>query len=107
GQWIDMALLEAVSPFFAQQFLDYTVTGRVPEPLGNRAVDCAPQGVYPTFGTDCWLAVTVRDEHDFAGLCSVIGREDFEDDRSLETIEGRRARHDEIDDAIRAWAATP
>jgi len=104
GQWIDMALLEAVSPFFAQQFLDYTVSGRVPEPIGNRAHDCAPQGIYQTAGSDCWVAITVRDEHDFAGLGSVIGREDLAGDDGLQAVEGRRARHDELDEAIRAWA---
>lgn len=106
GQWIDMALLEAVAPFFSQQFLDYAVTGKVPEPLGNRARDCAPQGVYPTAGTDCWLAIAVRDAHDFAGLCSVIGRDDLQDDDTLQSLAGRQARHDEIDEAIRGWAAT-
>ena len=54
GQWIDMSLLEAVGPFFAQEFLEYAVTGHDPEPIGNRSKMYAPQGVYPAAGTDCW-----------------------------------------------------
>ncbi|MCK9520762.1 MAG: CoA transferase [Dehalococcoidia bacterium] len=105
GQWIDMALLEAVAPFFSQQFLEYTVEGRVPEPIANRHRVHAPQNVYSTVGRDCWLALTVRDEAEWAGLCQVIGREDLANDPGLQSAEGRRARQDEIDDAIRAWAA--
>ena len=73
--------------------------------MGNRSNRYAPQGVYPTVGDDCWLAVCVRDEDDFAALCGVIGRDDLAKDASLQTAEGRRARHDELDEAIAKWAA--
>jgi crotonobetainyl-CoA:carnitine CoA-transferase CaiB-like acyl-CoA transferase len=36
GQWVDMSLLEAVGPFFAQPFLEYTTSGELPEPRANR-----------------------------------------------------------------------
>ncbi|MCC7366675.1 MAG: CoA transferase [Dehalococcoidia bacterium] len=103
GQWIDMALLEAVNPFIAQQFLEYSVTGAVPQPMGNRSAVYSPQDVYPTFGTDCWLALTVRDGEEWDGLCTVLGRDDWKQDDSLRSAEGRRARAAEIDEAIRTW----
>lgn len=104
GQWIDLAMLEAVAPFFGQQLLEYTVEGRAPEPRANRHRTHAPQGVYPSAGKDCWLALTVRDETEWAALCGVIGRDDLAHDPALQTAEGRRTRHDAIDAAIRAWA---
>jgi len=74
GQWIDMALLEAVEPFLAQDFLRYTLTGEVPEPKGSQWGDgWLMQGTYPTFGRDCWIAVTIRDERDRAALAAVTG----------------------------------
>ena len=79
GQWIDMALLEAVEPFLAQHFLTYTVTGEVPVPAGARwGAGWALQGVYPAAGTDCWVAITCRDDADLARLQSLTGgpRED-------------------------------
>lgn len=106
GQWIDMSLLEAVGPFFAQEFLEYAVTGRNPEPIGNRSKVYAPQGVYPTAGTDCWLAVTARTADEFRALCGVLGREDLAREATMGSVEGRRRRQDEIDEAIRVWAAT-
>lgn len=106
GQWIDMSLLEAVGPFFAQEFLEFAVTGRDPEPIGNRSKMYAPQGVYPTAGTDCWLAVTARTTEEFQALCGAIGREDLANDPALATPESRRERQAELDEAIRAWAVS-
>jgi crotonobetainyl-CoA:carnitine CoA-transferase CaiB-like acyl-CoA transferase len=105
GQWIDMALIEAAGPFFAQPFLHYTTTGEVPVPQGNRSQRFVPQDVYPTAGTDCWLALTVRHEGDWQALCGVIGRPDLAADPALATVEGRRTARAAIDAAIRAWAA--
>lgn len=90
GQWIDMALLEAVAPFFAQQFLEYTVTGNVPLAQGNRWGEL-PQDVYPTAGKDCWLAVTIT-----GGLALA---------RAIGQPELKGASRAQIDAAIRAWAA--
>ncbi|MGD9933912.1 MAG: CoA transferase [Dehalococcoidia bacterium] len=106
GQWIDVALLEAVTPFFAGPLLEYTVTGVVPGPHGNRSLSSAPQGYYRSAGDDCWLALTVRNDREWPALCNVIGRPDFASDASLATLFGRRSRHDEIDAAITAWSET-
>jgi crotonobetainyl-CoA:carnitine CoA-transferase CaiB-like acyl-CoA transferase len=71
-----MALLEAVAPFFAQQFLEYAVTGKVPVPMGNRSKRYTRRGI-STAGRDCWLALTVQDTQDWAALCAVIGRQEW------------------------------
>jgi crotonobetainyl-CoA:carnitine CoA-transferase CaiB-like acyl-CoA transferase len=73
GQWIDMALLEAVGPFFAQQFLDYATSGHIPEPQGDQwGHGWLLQGTYHTAGKDCWLAVTLRDEGDLAAAAALL-----------------------------------
>jgi crotonobetainyl-CoA:carnitine CoA-transferase CaiB-like acyl-CoA transferase len=104
GQWIDMALLECAIPLFAQPFLEYQVTGEIPEPRGNRSLIMWPQNVYRAAGTDCWLAVSVRDSADWQALCRVIGRPELGNDAGLQNAEGRRARCAEIDAAITAWS---
>lgn len=75
GQWIDMSLLEAVEPFLSQQFLEYTVTGNVPVPLGDQWGRFEKQGIYPTAGRDCWIAITCRDADDVARLSAAVGGE--------------------------------
>jgi crotonobetainyl-CoA:carnitine CoA-transferase CaiB-like acyl-CoA transferase len=74
GQWIDMALLEAVEPFLAQDFLRFTTSGVDPVPQGSQwGEGYLLQGTFPTFGKDCWIAVTIRDEAEKAELASLIG----------------------------------
>lgn len=102
GQWIDVALLEAVLPFFAQPLLHFTTTGEVPEPRGNASLTMAPQGVYASAGTDCWLALSCRDDEDFRSLCQVIGAPDLASEST--GLEWRRANSDRINEAIAAWS---
>ncbi len=73
GQWIDMSLLEAVEPFLSQHFLEYTVTGKVPVPVGDQWGQFALQGIYPTAGKDCWIAIGCRDADDVSRLEGAVG----------------------------------
>ena len=104
GRWIDMSLFEAVLPFFAQELLTYAVTGEAPEPIGNASPVHSPQGIYPCAGEDNWLALTVRNERDFAALAKVIGAPELAANPKLATVEGRRDASAEIDAAIAVWS---
>ena len=74
GQWIDMALLEAVEPFLSQDFLRYTVTGELPVPQGSQwGENWVMQGTFPTFGRDCWIAITLRERRDREALTRLTG----------------------------------
>ena len=92
GQWIDMALLEAVAPFFAQQFLEYTVEGKIAEPQGDQAGRHTFQAVVPTAGKDCWLAVTCRE-----------GTDDL--DRLRVAVRAGSTAASELRRALEAWCA--
>jgi crotonobetainyl-CoA:carnitine CoA-transferase CaiB-like acyl-CoA transferase len=105
GQFIDISLNEGAAGFFCEAIMDYSMNGVVREPMGSRSLAHAPQGVYPCFGEDSWLVLTVRDETEWRALAAVIGRDDLASRPDLATTDGRRAAHDEIDDAIRAWCA--
>lgn len=63
----------------------------------------APWGLFPAAGDDEWLAVTVRDDTDWAALCSAIGRTDLLDDEALSTAADRHAQRDRIDTALAKW----
>ena len=91
GQWLDMSLLEAVTPFFAQQLLDYTVTGEVNDPRGNDSWGNLLEGVVQCVGRDCWLAVTVRNGTELERLREVLG--------------GDAETRDSAFAALRKWAA--
>ena len=100
GQWIDASLIECALPLFAQPLLEYTATGRVPEPRANRHHTQAPQGVYPSAGTDCWLAVSVPGGETFDALCGVIGKPEWKG----KDLPWRRESAPAIDAAIAEWS---
>lgn len=77
GQHIDMSQAENLMHYFALPVFDYSMNGRIPTPTGNRHEKFAPQSVYRCRGDDQWIALTVRDDSDFAALCRVLRRPDL------------------------------
>jgi len=104
GQYIDLSQLEACIWALEAEVLRYTTTGTFERPRGNRHSEMAPHGAFPCKGADQWLAVSVRDDHDWKQLASVLN-----DSRlvhaELLTLEGRRAAEDEIEQIIAAWTS--
>ncbi len=103
GQYVDMSLHENGITFFPEAVMEYTVTGNLAKRRGNRHLIYAPQGCYPSYGDDSWLALTARTCDEWRSLAATIGRTDLRDDPELDTPQGRQARHDEIDAAISEW----
>ena len=105
GQYIDVALNEAGAAYFFESLMEYQTTGRIRRPNGNRDARFAPQGAYRATGEDSWIALSVQDDGDWEKLCHVLGRSDLLADAELASLEGRTARHDELDSAIEAWTS--
>ena len=78
------------------QLAAWQVAGTAPQRLGNRDPRHAPQGVYPTAEQDRWIALSVRDDREWAALAGLTGQPDRSADE-------RRRDHDEIDEAIARW----
>ena len=105
GQYVDMSLHENGITFFPEAILEYTVTGNLAKRRGNRHPRYAPQGCYPSYGDDCWLALCVRSLQEWQSLAETIGRQDLSSDPDLATSSGRRSRHDELDAAVSEWTS--
>ena len=75
--------------------------GHLPDEAGNDA----PWGVFPAAGADEWVAITVRDDNDWAALCAVMNRADLLADTGLGTRSGRDAARGLIDLAVCEWSA--
>jgi len=99
GQYIDLSQTECALQYLAPAILDQSVNGRTMSRRGNRDPHLCPHGVYPTSGNDAWVAIAFDDDgwRDFAS--SVLDRRDL----AAMRIDERRAKHDELDDAIAAW----
>jgi crotonobetainyl-CoA:carnitine CoA-transferase CaiB-like acyl-CoA transferase len=104
GQLIEFAQSENVISQLGDVFVNLQL-GEEPKRYGNRDRRRAPQGVY-ICADEQHVALTVTDDSAWAGLAQLIGRPDLAKDDRLATASGRQVVHDELDDAIAAWAST-
>lgn len=65
----------------------------------------APCGIYRCKGRDAWVAVTVRDDRDFAGLCEVLGDVHLRADPRFIDGGGRVEGSAHLDQLVSEWAS--
>jgi crotonobetainyl-CoA:carnitine CoA-transferase CaiB-like acyl-CoA transferase len=101
GTYIDLAQREGAAVLAGEAFVRASLDGETAPPhLGNRSDRWAPQGAYRCLGEEQWLVVAVTDDEEWRSACAVVGRPDL----AGLTLEARRARHDELDRVLGAWA---
>ncbi len=83
GQYIDMALLDSIVAFNANQILNYWCSGTVPQRYGNAHANIVP---YETFATgDGHIILAVGNDGQYAAFCRVAGRPELADDPRFRT----------------------
>ena len=102
GQHIDLSQLEAITAHMGTSLLG----GPKVTPAGNTHPSWSPQGVYRCLGADRWLAVSVRDDTEWAALCEVIGRPELATDERTLTADARRHGTDLVDAVLGEWTRT-
>jgi len=100
GQYIDQSQAESALHFLAPTLLDCAVNGRTEQGVGNDDPNCAPHGVYPTRGDDCWIAIACPTDENWRKLCALMGRDDLANFRNL--ADRLESRH-QLDESIAAW----
>lgn len=102
GQHVDLSQYEAGLQFAIPALLEASTTGRPMERIGNRSAHAAPHGVYPCRGEDCWLALSIWDDTEWARLAVLIGH-NWAGDPTWAMLAGRKAREDELDGLLAEW----
>jgi crotonobetainyl-CoA:carnitine CoA-transferase CaiB-like acyl-CoA transferase len=90
GQRIDLALLDTMVAFTANQALGYWLSGDVPVRHGNAHANIVPYGVFPAADAD--LVLAVGNDGQFAAFCDVAGRPSLARDARFRTNPDR-VRH--------------
>ena len=112
GVHIEAAMVDAALNVAAEQVIEYSAYRALLQRAGNRGPTAAPQNLYRTneideFGRrDCWVAVAVATDDQWAGLSEALGRPDWAADPALATADGRRRHHARIDEHLNAWCET-
>jgi crotonobetainyl-CoA:carnitine CoA-transferase CaiB-like acyl-CoA transferase len=103
GAFVDLSQREATVALLGEAMVDYSLSGRVPAPIGNGHPRMAPHGVYPCQGEDLWLAIAVSSETEWSGLCRAIGQPRLAADARFSTLMARRRNQPALDELLSAW----
>ncbi|MBV9411298.1 MAG: CoA transferase [Acidimicrobiia bacterium] len=106
GMLVEAAMVEAAANVAAEQVIEFDMNGVLLTRTGNRSAIAAPQGVYQCEGEDRWVALSVASDDQWHALVAALGEPPWATDVALDSLEGRRAAHDRIDDELSAWCAT-
>ncbi|MFN8532979.1 MAG: CoA transferase [Dehalococcoidia bacterium] len=103
GQYIELALSEAMPALLPEAFAEFTFNGRQPVPHGNYDPNHVPWNLYPCAGEDAWVAICTTNDAEALRLFEVIGRPDLGE--RFASAPARRVARDEIDRLIGEWTA--
>jgi crotonobetainyl-CoA:carnitine CoA-transferase CaiB-like acyl-CoA transferase len=106
GSVCELAQVENMICHIGEMTIEAAMNHRVPPRWGNRSPDFVPQGCYRCAGDDAWVVLSVRSDDEWRRLRAVLGDPPALSGGDLDTVSGRRARHDDIDAAIEEWSAT-
>ena len=84
GQVVDVSLYEPLFGYLGGEFLSYTLTGVVPEPLGNELRAAAPRNNYRTRDGK-WIAMSCSSQKPWETLAKIMGREELIGDPRFRT----------------------
>ena len=106
GVYIDQAQAESSLHFMSTALLDYTINGRVPELVGNADLAMSPHGCFAAEGDDEWVAIAVRDDADWANLCSAMGMGELTCDDRFADLAARQANELELAEIVSGWTSS-
>jgi crotonobetainyl-CoA:carnitine CoA-transferase CaiB-like acyl-CoA transferase len=102
GVCIDISQYEAGLMFVAGPLLEYHLSGRIAERVGNDDPGAAPHGAYRC-ESDGWIALSCWSDEEFGALAKAIGRPEWSRDARFNTLAGRKSAAAAIDAGIGAW----
>ena len=102
GQYVDIALYEAVFNMMESLVPEFDVLGFKRERAGNALPGITPSNTYPTRDGK-FVIIGANNDSIFKRLMMAMGRDDLANDPDLATNAGRTPRVAELDSAIEDW----
>jgi benzylsuccinate CoA-transferase BbsF subunit len=111
GQFIDVSQYESTASLTGPTVLEYSATGRIPEPSGNSDPDLAPHGVFrcaddvkrPDFARERWVALVVDGDDEWSGFKRAAGNPVWAEDERFATAAGRLNGEAALNERIQDW----
>jgi crotonobetainyl-CoA:carnitine CoA-transferase CaiB-like acyl-CoA transferase len=104
GHFVECAMVEGALNVTAEQVIEFTAYDHLMHRQGNRSPEAAPQGLYPCLGHDVserprWLALSVETEIQWQAFLNWLRHPSWATGIGADLL-SRRARHDELDEAL-------
>jgi benzylsuccinate CoA-transferase BbsF subunit len=103
GAYLDLSMLEGTVALLPEALLRHSLGVGGKGPGGNDDGESAPGGCFRCAGPDAWIAVAVRDDSEWTGLCAIMERPDLV--AAYATAEARQAARTALDAALAAWTS--
>ena len=111
GCWLDVSQAEAGMQLLAPQLADFSASGTIALPDGNRDPHMAPHGVFAcraaagVAAENSWVAIAARNDRDWHALATAIAGSELASDARFATLSLRQQAEDEIEKLIADWTA--
>jgi len=104
GQEIDVSLYEPLLGMLGSTFLEYWLSGEIPQPFGSEMSYTAPRNNYQTKDGG-WLALSASAQVAFERLMDAIGRPEYKTDPRFSTNKARiqKENRKELNRVISEW----
>ncbi|MBI2765777.1 MAG: CoA transferase [Chloroflexi bacterium] len=103
GQFVDVAMTDALMMLAEAAVYRYSYKGVVTKPMGNSHAQLSPFDIYPTADGNC--AIAAPGPAHWAALCGLIGRPDLIDDDRTRSSRERIAHPAFVRETISAWTS--
>ncbi len=100
GQLVELAQVEGLIPFAAASLVESQLTGRQPQPLGNRNREYSPHGIYRCVGDNSWIALGIDRDERWPAFLRVLGLEHLGRDPRFADMVSRKRNEDALDAEI-------
>lgn len=104
GQYVDSAILENMFGLLGDHVIEYDRKGIDHRRSGNRSRRTSPRNTYQT-KDGRWVAISGSAPSVADRILRIVGGDDLAEDSRFETMEGRLAHAEELDDIIADWMA--
>lgn len=104
GQFVDVAMYDAVLAFSERIVPQHSYTGEIPAPEGNAHPTLCPFGVFPA--KDGWVSIACPGDHFWKTLATTIGREDMITDERYRNNWLRVQHMDDVIEIVSSWTST-
>jgi crotonobetainyl-CoA:carnitine CoA-transferase CaiB-like acyl-CoA transferase len=102
GQFVDVAMYDAMISLCERMVYLHDITGNVPKPEGNGHPLLAPFGLFPT--QDGHVALGIVDDAFWRKLCQLMSQPDLGTDIRFKTLSARSQNSVELNKIVSTWS---